>query len=206
MPSILFINRVYPPSHGATGRVLEYVARGFVRAGWNVSVLATGMPPASSLKPSTEVRDGVIIYRCQGNIHSKGNIFLRVITSAVGIPSFFLGALQIPRNDVVVTMTDPPMLLVVGVLIGICKNSRLIHWAQDLYPEIAEEVGVISKGGWIAWLLRGLSTLFMRAHHINIVPGQCMKDRLLARGLSNSKIRVILNLALLQKNLNQIKA
>ena len=41
-PSVLLINRVYPPAKGATGRVLRDLAQEMARAGWTVSVLTTG--------------------------------------------------------------------------------------------------------------------------------------------------------------------
>jgi hypothetical protein len=41
-PSVLFLNRVYPPVRGATGRVLRDLARSFAADGWSVTVLTTG--------------------------------------------------------------------------------------------------------------------------------------------------------------------
>ena len=45
-PSVLFFNRVYPPSRGATGRMMRDLARGFVKAGWDVTVITTGAQKA----------------------------------------------------------------------------------------------------------------------------------------------------------------
>jgi NAD(P)-dependent dehydrogenase (short-subunit alcohol dehydrogenase family) len=41
-PSVLFMNRVYPPATGATGRVLRDLARAFAKAGWQVTVITCG--------------------------------------------------------------------------------------------------------------------------------------------------------------------
>jgi hypothetical protein len=43
-PSILFINRVFPPDRGATGRCLADLASRFAARGWRVTVLASGAP------------------------------------------------------------------------------------------------------------------------------------------------------------------
>jgi len=63
MPSILFINRVYPPDDGATGRVLEHIARGFVLQGWDVSVLVTAN---RNRKSGISFRDGVRVVSTGG--------------------------------------------------------------------------------------------------------------------------------------------
>ncbi len=189
MPSILFINRVYPPDDGATGRVLEYLCRGLVARGWTVSVLVTAGGRSSA---GLSIKDGVVIHRI-GGAFSKKNLFLRALGYALMIPSFFFKSLFLPRADVVVTMTDPPMLLVIGPLIRLFKGSRLIHWAQDLYPEVAEELGVFPKGGIVARVLTMLSSSTMRAHDRTVAVGRCMRKRLLARGLRDDQIRVIPN-------------
>ena len=189
MPSILFINRVYPPEEGATGRVLEHLCRGFVAAGWTVSVLVTA---GSGENAGLSIRDGVSILR-MGGAFSKKTLLLRALGYSLMIPAFLLKALSLPRLDVVVTMTDPPMLLVIGPLIRLFKGSRLIHWAQDLYPEVAEELGVFPKGGLVAKALTLLSSLAMKSHDRTVALGRCMRKRLLARGIKDEQIQLIAN-------------
>jgi glycosyltransferase involved in cell wall biosynthesis len=192
MPSILFINRVYPPESGATGRVLEYVAHGFVSAGWDVSVLTTA---GERSDVGEEIRSRVKVIRVATGF-SKRSLFARALAYALMIPSLLMKALLLPRADVVVTKTDPPMLLIIGPFLKLVKGSKLIHWAQDLYPEIAEEVGLLPKGGtggMVTGLLRFLSTLSMRSHDLTLAVGRCMAERLEGRGIAQEKIRVIPN-------------
>ncbi len=189
MPSILFINRVYPPSEGATGRVLEHVARRFAAEGWDVSVLATtdgGVPAGTSR------RDGVTIIRA-GVPFSRRSLLSRALGYVLMIPSLFLRALRLPKHDIVVTKTDPPMLLMTGPLLRFFKGSRLIHWAQDLYPEIAEELGLLAPGGGLARLLHSISSDSMEAHDMTVAVGRCMAGRIAARGVPSRKVRVIPN-------------
>ena len=54
-------------------------------------------------------------------------------------------------------LTDPPLQLVFGPLLRRIKATRIVHWAQDLYPELAEQLGVIRPRGLLANLLRRLS-------------------------------------------------
>lgn len=195
MPSILFINRVYPPDSGATGRVLEHVAQGFVASGWDVSILATAGDHSVA---GEESRDGVKVIRVSSGF-SKRSLLSRALGYALMIPSLLLRALTLPRVDVVVTKTDPPMLLAVGPLIKLLKGSHLIHWAQDLYPEVAEEFGVFSKGGFVAGALRFLSTQSMKSHDAVVAVGHCMFERLIQRGIPPEIVRVIPNTGIEQE-------
>ena len=189
MPSILFINRVYPPESGATGRVLEYVTGGFVSAGWVVSVLTTAGERSGA---GEEIRGGVKVIRVTSGF-SKKSLIVRALGYALMIPSLLLKALLLPRADVVVTKTDPPMLLIIGPILKLLKGSRLIHWAQDLYPEVAEEVGVFSKGGLLAGVIRSISTSSMMVCDVVVAVGRCMAERLEGRGIAQEKIRVVPN-------------
>ena len=190
MPSILFINRVYPPESGATGRVLEYVAHGFVKAGWDVSMLTTAGDHSSA---GSSMQDGVKVIRI-GSSFSKKSLLARALGYALMIPSLLLKSLTLPKADLVVTKTDPPMLLVIGPVLKLIKGSRLIHWAQDLYPEVAEEAGVFPKKGAVANILRGLSSWSMSHHDLIIAVGRCMEERIKGRGIPRAKIRVIPNI------------
>lgn len=192
MPSILFINRVYPPDSGATGRVLEQAAGVFVGAGWSVTVLATasGKTDAGDL-----VRDGVTVVRI-GTLFSKASLLIRAAGYALMIPSLLLKALMLPRADVVVTMTDPPMLAVIGPILRLLKGSKLVHWAQDLYPEVAEEAGVFRRGGAAATLIRTVSSASLQAHHKVVSLGRCMSARLVRRGILPERVKLVPNIGM----------
>jgi len=191
MPSILFINRVYPPDSGATGRVLEQAAGVFVKAGWSVTILATGCGAESD----SLVRDCVTVVRVP-TLFSKSSLLVRALGYALMIPSLLLKALILPRTDVVVTMTDPPMLAVIGPFLRAAKGAKLVHWAQDLYPEVAEEADVFRKHGMAAGAIRFLSTASLKAHHLVLSPGRCMSERLLLRGIAPERVRLIPNIGM----------
>lgn len=247
MPSVLFINRVFPPDDGATGQLLAELAEGLVREGWTVTVLAAGQgseprtsgsrgqaetktethnpkpgPPASgpasvgrdSVEPSHVQNSGFKVQSSMFDVHSvepskaqpsvhrvrglpftRASLLRRALSYASLYPALFWRALRLPRPDVVVTLTDPPLLLVLGPWLKWFKRAHLVHWAQDVYPEVAEELGVLARGGFAAGLLRFLSTWSLRRHDHIITVGRCMKARLEARGLDGNKITVIPNWA-----------
>ena len=190
MPSILFINRVYPPSHGATGEMLRDIAESLAGRGWDVSVLCTG----EAGEPKSVKRGGVLIHRA-GAALSRRSVVLRAASYSLMIPWLLARALLLRRTDLVVTMTDPPMLAVLGPMIGFFKRNKVVHWAQDLYPEVAEEIGVLPKGSPLIGLLRSVSTLALKRCDAVVSIGRCMTSRLVQRGVSYARIFNIPNWA-----------
>jgi len=187
-PSILFLNRVYPPASGATGTGVARVARSFVSAGWSVTVVTT----AGSGKAGASLEDGVKVVRCRG-LFSGRSLLLRALTYTVTIPQIFLRALREPSADIIVTMTDPPMLSAIGPLLRVIKGSRIIHWAQDLYPDVAVRAGVLRENGVLARIFAFLSRRALMAHDRVVVVGRCMSRLLSARGLSPGRLTLIPN-------------
>ena len=189
-PSILFLNRVYPPADGATGQLLAELAPELVRRGHRVTVV-TSQTGAGSV--SSETVDGVRVERVTGLPFTRASHWRRALSYLSLYPALLWRALRLPRADVLVTLTDPPLLLVLGVILKTLKGSRHVHWAQDIYPELAEEMGVLSKNGMIARALRWVSTAGLRHADRVIAVGRCMKARLVQRGLAPSAIDVIPN-------------
>jgi hypothetical protein len=112
------------------------------------------------------------------------------------IPSLLFKALTLPRADVVVTMTDPPMLAVIGPILKVLKGSKLVHWAQDLYPEVAEEAGVFKRGGLLAGVIRAFSSASLKSHDLVVSVGRCMSERLSLRGILPEKVILIPNIGM----------
>jgi glycosyltransferase involved in cell wall biosynthesis len=180
-PSVLFINRVYPPVKGATGRVLRDLAHNFARAGWNVHVLTTG-------EQAQHEQDGDIkITRVKGMQKPK---------SALGYMWVWLktlnAALRSQDVDLVVTLSDPPMISVVGSILQRFKNCAHIHWCHDLYPDLLPAIDV-NLLAMIQKVLVRISRRSMRKADKNVVIGRCMASYLSANGIEASNMSMIPN-------------
>lgn len=180
-PSVLFLNRVYPPVRGATGRVLRDLARSFAADGWSVTVLTTG-------PEKIEEKDGSIrVIRLKAPLRSKSVFgYLNVWCKLT------LAGLKQPPPDLVVTMTDPPMLVTSGQMIARAKKSRHIHWCQDLYPDLLPTLGLKLPDGAMG-MLRGMSRRAMRKCDRVVTIGRCMARQLTTSGIDPKRIAVIPN-------------
>jgi colanic acid biosynthesis glycosyl transferase WcaI len=190
VPSALFINRVYPPDGAATGQILADLAITLTTLGWKVTVITSRTVTGAE---EYEVCEGVEIVRLKALPFTRSSHWQRAISYLSFYPLVLWRALRLPRTDVVVTMTDPPLLLVMGVFLKWFKRNRLVHWAQDLYPEVAQTLGVVRAEGIFGRLLKYLSTWGVQHHDGIVCIGRCMRERLLARGIDDRSIAIIPN-------------
>lgn len=183
MRSILFVNRVFPPQRGATGRCLADLGGRLAAAGWRVTVLCDGDGPV-------DAPPGVTVVRTGRSIADDGRPSARSYLRSLARLAF--GALRLPRQDVVVTMTDPPLLALSGPMLAAWHRAAAIHWCQDLYPDLLPALGVatpVRLAGLLArWMRRAL-----RAHDGVVAIGRCMGERLARSGVDAARITVLPN-------------
>jgi hypothetical protein len=75
---------------------------------------------------------------------SGGGVTTRSIDYVAAFGRLLLAALKLPRHDVVVTMTDPPLLALIGPILRARWSCGLIHWSQDLYPDLCVREDALS--------------------------------------------------------------
>ncbi len=179
-PSILFINRVYAPEKGATGRMLHDLALAFVGDGWNVGVLTTGPQHFEGEMEGVQLRK--LKAKPKKNILNYASIWLR-----------FLWTVWNAKNiDIIVTMTDPPLISVIGRIIAKKNKAVHIHWCQDMYPDLLPVLG-IRIPDFLMSRIRSLSEWSLQTCPKIIVIGQCMAKRVGKLKLDNRRIHYIPN-------------
>ena len=171
--------------------MLAELAERLVKRGWSVTVVSG---PATEAATSS-YRNGVRVERVSAFAFTRASTWQRALAYASLYPAFVARALRLPRPDIVVSKTDPPLQLVVSALLSRVWNLPAVHWAQDVYPEVAEELDVIAKGGWMAQGLRRVSTAALSQHDRVVAVGRCMQARIVARGYPEERTRVIPNWA-----------
>ncbi len=188
---ILLLNQFFWPDSAATSQLLTDLARGLAKEGHTVyaicadggyAVSAAGDPPP------------VEIHRVKSLPFVRGKLG-RVLSYL----SFYIAAavrgLTLPRPDLVLTLTTPPLLSVLGTLISALRGSRHFIWEMDVYPDVAIDLNYFKAGG-LADRLTGFLADLSRRHANGIIAlGECMKQRLVARGISPSRIAVADNWA-----------
>ena len=129
LPRLIFVNRVYWPSTQATAQLLTDLAEGLAARGWTVHVIATG-------EASTR-QNGVTVHRT-GTADKHGGLVSRALSHRrfLRAARWKLATLVRP-GDLVVPMTDPPLLAVAVAREAVARGAQMVPWIQDIYPEIA---------------------------------------------------------------------
>jgi glycosyltransferase involved in cell wall biosynthesis len=124
----------------------------------------------------------------RGNLLGRGVDYLSFHLAA---GSKLLNVLS--SGDVVVAETDPPMISVVVSRVAQLRRAHMVNWLQDVFPEVAEALGMSLQPAWLGKVLMGIRDGSLRRAVANIVLGDRMRDHLIARKLDPQSIRVIPN-------------
>jgi colanic acid biosynthesis glycosyl transferase WcaI len=172
---VVFVNRYFHPDHSATSQIASDLAFHLASRGWDV-IAITGRQqydkPDARLTP-TELARGVRIIRTWSTRFGRATLLGRAIDYA----SFYLSAFaailrRAPRNSVVVALTDPPLISIIAAMAATLRGARLVNWLQDLFPEVAEALGMRPLR-----VLRRPRDWSLRRARRNIVLGDRMAER-----------------------------
>lgn len=193
LPRLIFINRYFDPDQSATSRLLSDLV---VALEHDILVLTSNQlyDDPKALLPAIEVRGRVTVRRLGGTRFGRGTLLGRSIDYLSFYGSMIATLLKLARaGDIIVPMTDPPMLSLLAVPIARRKGCRIVNWLQDLYPEVAQVVGTPFLTSLIAKLIKGLRDRSLRAADRNVVIADAMAERLATLNVKRERIRVIHN-------------
>ncbi|MFT3913255.1 MAG: glycosyltransferase family 4 protein [Anaeromyxobacteraceae bacterium] len=193
---VLLLNHYFWPYDDALALLAADLAEDLARAGHEVTVLASsGTGPGGTRLLHEEAWGGVRIVRTRNTVLGKGALVRRVADYATYFASAFATALTLPRPDVVVATSAPPLLASVGLAVKRLRGARLVYWLQDLYPELAVAFGVLGARSPATWLAERVSRAALRGADAVVVPGEPMKARVAAKGVDPARVHVLPNWA-----------
>ena len=199
LPKIIFINRFFYPDHSATSQMLTDIAFGLADRGWRVTVITSRLlyqGPAGDPLPSRETIRKVEILRIWTSSFGRDRLIGRAIDYATFYLSTAVAVLRIARRgDILVAKTDPPMLSILITPIAWLRGAKLVNWLQDVFPEVAQAIGVGGVPEFVYALLRRLRDRSLKRSCANVVLGDRMRSRLIDIGVAPERIRVIANFA-----------
>jgi glycosyltransferase involved in cell wall biosynthesis len=191
---IIFVNRFYWPDEPATAQLLTDLAEALAAKGLPVEVIASR--PSSGSVPACETRNGVKIRRITGTRWGRRSLAGRVVDFA----TFLWGtcwrlAWTAERGDVVVALTDPPLLGLALSAVCWVKSARCLHWVQDVYPEVAATLSASSGVRLLSRPLRRLRNLSWQGSAGCVALGRDMAGLIARAGVEPGRIAIIPNWA-----------
>jgi len=186
---ILVIEQHFYPEVAATGQLLLDLCEDLVKAGYQVKVI-TGNPTELYQKktniPRRENYQGIEIVRLRNTALSKYNMAGRVINYLTFHLSIFFHIIFSKRPDLVLVLSNPPFISFHGLILKIFKKCKVIYNVQDLFPDLAVELGKLRNKPFI-FVLRTLSNYIIRKMDKVIVVGEYMKQKVRKDALRDMK-------------------
>jgi len=194
----VFVNRYYRPDHSATSQMLTDLAQALAQRGFDVHVVCSRQlydNPSARL-PRDETLFGVQVHRVATTTFGRGRLVARAFDYASFYAACAFALLRlVRRRDVLIAKTDPPLLSILAAPIARAKRAALINWQQDLFPEIASQLGSNPLPDVLDGILRRVRDASLRSAKMNVSIGCRMQEYLAARGIPKSKLCVIENWA-----------
>jgi putative colanic acid biosynthesis glycosyltransferase WcaI len=197
---IAFFNRSYYPDTAATGQLLTELCEGLVRDhGCRVSVVA-GVPLLPAFAPSSATRGwligreqhaGVEILRARGTRFSKRRFLGRFANYVSYFASASLAGLRLDRPNVIVALTDPPIIGLAACLASRRYRVPFVMSFRDVFPEVARLLEDFHADSVNAVLQQVNRFLVRRADRV-ITLGDSMRRRVIeGKGADAGKTLVI---------------
>jgi colanic acid biosynthesis glycosyl transferase WcaI len=195
---VFVVNRYFYPDESATSQLLTDLLFALAALGHDVHVICCRQlygQPEAQLAARETVRD-VRVHRIWttrfGRRHLVGRA-LDYLTFHVACALTLVR--QLRRRDIVIAMTDPPLISIVAAVAVKWKRGILVNWLQDVFPEVATRLGASPLPALLDGALQRLRDASLRSASANVVLGSRMAEYLQTRGLEARKIHVIENWA-----------
>jgi colanic acid biosynthesis glycosyl transferase WcaI len=186
---ILFVNQYFPPDASATAYLLGELAEDLARRHevWVVAGRPSYNPKSSRFRPRE-----VLVRRAWSTEFPRAKMAGRLANYATYLIGSAASALCVPRPDIVVSLTDPPAVGAVGLIVARRYRVPFVYVCEDIFPDVAVALGVLRNRAAIqAW--RQLNR-HLRAEAARVVAiSRDMRAKLEGEGVPPEKVVVIPN-------------
>ena len=190
---VLFINQYYWPDHASTAQHLTDLAESLTQQGCECHVLASQgrYKPGDPSPPAFEIHNGVHIHRVPATSLGRRGTWARMTDYLSFYAVAMVKAFVLPRFDAVVTLTTPPLIGLVGLVLKRLKKTRHVYWSMDLHPDASLALGRMSHKGIFARMMYRLSGFVYSQADQVVVLGPYMADRIALKGVAPERITTI---------------
>ncbi len=188
----------YPDNLGSTGTIISHLAR-FLQDSFDdtrLSAVTSTHLYRGTHRPlqRRENWKGIFIRRVNTPHTKQPSTLKRLLVGAQFSLAVFVKLLLGPRLDVVIALTNPPVLPLVALWIQRLRGTKVIYLIHDLYADMSVAMGQASPDSRAIRMSQKLQGYFLRQSDAVVVLGRCMKEHLdTGFVLPPDKIRVITN-------------
>jgi colanic acid biosynthesis glycosyl transferase WcaI len=198
---IVYFSHYYPPEGNAPATRVSALARRWVKAGHEVTVI-TGVPNVpdgvvypgyrNRLWPQASVVDGVRVIRVWTSIAPNKGTLRRIVNYVSYMLSAFLWAVVRPRPDVMIATSPQFFCGWTGVLLRWFRRIPFVLEIRDIWPESIGAVDAIRNKAVLRFL-EWMERIMYRSAQRIVTVGDGYRRRLLERGVPGGKIAIVMN-------------
>lgn len=191
--NVLLLNQCFYPDVVATAQQLTDLAVGLAEEGHSVTVVTSDRGydnPAQSF-PRRETWKGIDIIRISSVSLGKASRWRRAANFGSFLLNCALRLLTLPRFDVVVALTSPPLISFLGALFVRIKGGRFFFWVMDLNPDEAVAAGWLKENSVPARALARLLRYSLLKSEKVIALDHFMKERIVEKGVPPERVVVL---------------
>jgi glycosyltransferase involved in cell wall biosynthesis len=174
---VAFLNRSFYPDTTATGQLLTELCVGLTKDfGCRVSVI-TG-PPLIASGNGELIHEGIRVIRAHGTRFSKKHFAGRFSNYVSYFLSACYSALKLDRPDIVVALTDPPIIGLAAYLAARRFRVPFVMSYRDIFPEVARLLEDF-QSETVNGVLQRINCFLAQRADRSVVLGESMRQRLL---------------------------
>jgi colanic acid biosynthesis glycosyl transferase WcaI len=189
-PTILVLNQYYRPGVEATAHLLGDLCTDL--ASDHELTVVTGRVRGREDLPARETVDGVHVIRAWSTSFDRASLWRRALNYLTYLASTLARALAMKRADVVLCMTDPPIVGSIAYVAARRHRAPLIVVSQDVFPETATALRRLTNPLVVSLLGKSVAFYLKRADRL-VAIGDRMRTRLIDKGARADRVVVIPN-------------
>jgi colanic acid biosynthesis glycosyl transferase WcaI len=194
MPSrrqaVTIITQFYPYENSDESNLFSDAADGLDESGYDVTVLCGARP----YRGRTRTRECGSVQKVRISALFEARSRVGKMLEYVYFLSFALVFVVFKcRTDILLVVTSPPLLSVVGAVWKRLTCGKLIIWEMDVYPDTAVVIGALRARAASTRILAAAARWAYRSADRVIAIGECMRARLVSHGVPAGKISVVEN-------------
>ena len=189
----LLLNQCFYPDVVSTAQHLTDLATELSARGHSVTVVASdrGYDDPSARFPRREIWNNIRIIRIPSLTLGKSSRWRRALNFGSFAVVCALRLLVLGRFDVVVALTSPPLISLLGALLVRLRGGLFCFWVMDLNPDEAIAAGWLNERSLVARVLQQMLRYSFKRADRTIVLDRFMEERVLAKGVERRRVTVI---------------
>ncbi len=190
---LCLLNQFYAPDISPTAQLSRSLIEHRSAMGDECTVVC-GSGGYADAADSTSLDPAVRVRRVWAPRLGRGAVTARAPTYAAYTLAAVWTMVRMPRQDVVIAMTTPPFVYLLALIHKLRhRDTKVVLWSMDVYPEVAERLRAVSERNLLARLLHRVNAWAYPKLDAVVVLDGAMADLVIDAGVLPASVEVIPN-------------